>query len=163
MNCREAKEMVNTLRHERMDVIVFDNTNNEVYSRIYSEVMSSIVRDYPHLYNEVQRQLAKKIRRIEKKRTYRMNQTSEDFSKHIFDHYDCIYVVDFSQKLCWVVDAEDKDEPISTIDIKKNPSGWSYKASGCTADAPFLENLDEDWSAKMDCRYRDYVNNLILE
>ena len=67
MNCREAKEMVNTLRHERMDVIVFDNTNNEVYSRIYSEVMSSIVRDYPHLYNEVQRQLAKKIRRIEKK------------------------------------------------------------------------------------------------
>ena len=67
MNCREAKEMVNTLRHERMDVIVFDNTNNEVYSRIYSEVMSSIVRDYPHLSNEVQRQLAKKIRRIEKR------------------------------------------------------------------------------------------------
>ena len=67
MNCREAKEMVNTLRHERMDVIVFDNTNNEVYSRIYSEVMSSIVRDYPHLSNEVQRQMAKKIRRIEKR------------------------------------------------------------------------------------------------
>ena len=67
MNCREAKEMVNTLRHERMDVIVFDNTNNEVYSRIYSEVMSSIVRDYPHLSNEVQRQVAKKIRRIEKR------------------------------------------------------------------------------------------------
>ena len=67
MNCREAKEMVNTLRHERMDVMVFDNTNNEVYSRIYSEVMSSIVRDYPHLSNEVQRQMAKKIRRIEKR------------------------------------------------------------------------------------------------
>ena len=64
MNCREAKEMVNTLRHERMDVMVFDNTNNEVYSRIYSEVMSSIVRDYPHLSNEVQRQQRKKIRRL---------------------------------------------------------------------------------------------------
>jgi len=69
MNCREAKEMVNTLRHERMDIIAFDNTNNEVYSRIYSEVMSSIIKDYPCLSNEVQRQMAKKIRRMEKRET----------------------------------------------------------------------------------------------
>lgn len=69
MNCKEAKEIVNTLRHERMDVIIFDNTNSEAYSRVYTLIMESIIRDYPNLSNEVKRQMVKKNRRIEKRIT----------------------------------------------------------------------------------------------
>ena len=88
--------------------------------------------------------------------------SSGDCSKHIFDHCECIYVVDFASKLCWVISPEDKDEPISALDIQRNTDGWGYKASGLTVDAPFLSNLDDEWSMKMNCRYEDYISNLII-
>jgi len=67
MNCKEAKEIVNTLRHERMDVIAIDIADNVAYLEVYSAVMTSISNDYPFLSNEVERQRAKKIRRINKR------------------------------------------------------------------------------------------------
>jgi hypothetical protein len=57
-----AKNMVNAIRHARMDSMVFDHTNNALYLQFYTIVMESISCDYPFLSGEVQRQVEKKKR-----------------------------------------------------------------------------------------------------
>lgn len=86
----------------------------------------------------------------------------DDLSKHIFLHYGFTYVVDFTKRKCFVIDTEDEEEPIATIDIQKNIKGWDYKSSGLTEDAPFIENSDDEWSDKMNYRYMEYIKMLIV-
>jgi len=69
MNCKEKKELVNTLRHDMMDGIVFNNEDNEVYFQVYSEIMTKISASYPSLSEEVEKQMAKKIRRMARRAT----------------------------------------------------------------------------------------------
>jgi len=69
MNCKEKKELVNTLRHDMMDGIVFDNEDNDVYFQVYSVIMASISTSNPSLSEEVERQMAKKIRRMTRRAT----------------------------------------------------------------------------------------------
>ena len=69
MNCKEKKELVNTLRHDMMDGIVFDNEDNDVYFQVYSVIMASISTSNPSLSEEVERQMAKKIRRMARRAT----------------------------------------------------------------------------------------------
>lgn len=58
----KKKALVNFIRHERMDTMEVNVTDNCEYIRVYTSVMRSIAADYPHLSQEVERQIAKKIR-----------------------------------------------------------------------------------------------------
>ena len=91
-----------------------------------------------------------------------MTDNTDDLSKHIFQHYNYTYVVDFANKRCFVIDSEDDIEPVVMLDIKKNPNGWVYKSSGLTEDAPFIEDTDEEWANKMNCKYMEYIKTLVI-
>ena len=62
MNKKAKKELVNVLRHEKMDSIVFDSKNNETYVAVYSAIMLGISSAYPFLSKEVKRQMDKKFK-----------------------------------------------------------------------------------------------------
>jgi len=86
----------------------------------------------------------------------------DDLSKHIFQHYNFTYVVDFTNKQCFIIDHEDDVDPIVMFNIKRNPTGWVYKSSGLTEDAPFIDNTDDEWSEHMDNKYLEYIRTLIV-
>lgn len=66
-NAQSRCETVNALRHLLMDRIAIDVSDDAAYMAVYLEVMRSIESRYPLLSWEVQRQVAKKRRRQERK------------------------------------------------------------------------------------------------
>lgn len=56
------KKMVDAIRHSRMDQIVFERSNNELYLQVFVFIMESIKTDFPQLENEIVRQVEKKKR-----------------------------------------------------------------------------------------------------
>jgi hypothetical protein len=66
-NAKSRCLAVNALRHLMMDPVVFDSKNDSDYMSVYLKVMGDISSRYPLLSWEVQRQVAKKKRRQERK------------------------------------------------------------------------------------------------
>jgi hypothetical protein len=62
------KMIVDKIRHVRMDNVKFNQEDNEIYFRVFQEVMENIAKDYPELVNEVKRQIAKKKRWQERRK-----------------------------------------------------------------------------------------------
>jgi hypothetical protein len=84
----------------------------------------------------------------------------KDKSRHIFAHGLVTYVVDFAKKLCWLIDVNDKEYSISTLELKRKfPSRWFYRH--VDTDCEFAENFDDDWTNQIESRYRDYINTVV--
>lgn len=89
-----------------------------------------------------------------------MPKEHRDRSKHIFKHGLMTYVVDFAKKICWLIDSEDDDDPISTLRLRREyPSKWYFRHVGFKGE--YAENTDDEWAGKIEDRYKDYVSDLV--
>lgn len=82
---------------------------------------------------------------------------------HIFCHFDSIYVLDFTNMLCWAIENGDSgdDDPITALDIKRKESfTWCYRLANTSL--PFQEDSDPDWTFEVENRYRLFVKELAI-
>lgn len=81
----------------------------------------------------------------------------------IFEHAGFIYVLNFNKMMCWVVNDEDQEDPIATLQVEhRGPHDWWYRVSGAPRDAAFTKDLDQDWCAKAESGYARFINKIIV-
>lgn len=81
----------------------------------------------------------------------------------IFEHADFIYVLNFDKMICWVVQDEDQEDPVATLKVEhRGPCDWWYRHNLAGKDIPFTKELDVDWCEKVESRYAQYINKIIV-
>lgn len=79
----------------------------------------------------------------------------------IFDHEGFLYVCNFETMTMWVIQEEDDEDPVTTLEITRDDHGqWFYRMKD--SEAPYQRDPDTDLVRKLERRYEQFLNTMII-
>lgn len=79
----------------------------------------------------------------------------------IFDHEGFLYVCNFATMTMWVIQEEDDEDPVTTLDIQRDDRGnWLYRMQD--SEAEFQIDPDRELVAKVEKFYERFLNTIIV-
>jgi len=85
---------------------------------------------------------------------------SKQESVCIFEHFDFIYIINFVQMICWIIDNDDISGPISTINIRRRDNEWQFKSTYTPVDI-YQTDFDPIWTETVETAYQKFITALI--
>lgn len=84
-----------------------------------------------------------------------------DYSKGIFLYEDQTYIVDITGMMCWMIDINDDDDPITAWEIVRDRGKWTWRHVGF--DGPYAQPLDDDFNFLVENIYKKYTQAMIYD